>query len=484
VRVCKHYVPWKLLFLVIAEMAIIIGSVYVSLMIQYLEGNHKFIKFYSSYRNFIAITLLTFITFYIADLYDISIFRRKTEFFIKIILCYIFIYFSIVSINYLIIELGFNGLEYILYVIISFPTIILFRIFYHWFINGKNLREKVLIIGSTDISWRISQELTSGNNPGFEILGCVAEETGALVKVVPGGRVLGSIKDLQRITQETRPDVVVVALSERRGALPVQEILDCKLQGVRVEDWPTFYEKLTGKIVIQNLRPSWLIFADGFTRNRLTRTVKRLVDTLLAILGLCISLPLMICIAILTKLDSAGPVIFRQERVGENGKTYTLCKFRTMVADAEQQSGPMWSQTSDPRVTKLGKILRRTGMDELPQMFNVLKGDMSFVGPRPERPHFVAELQQHIPYYAQRLVVKPGITGWAQVRYGYGATIEDAVEKLQYDLYYIKNMSVFLDLLIILSTIHKVLFAKVAVQNVAQGPSLPQTPLVARAPQE
>jgi len=188
-------------------------------------------------------------------------------------------------------------------------------------------------------------------------------------------------------------------------------------------------------------------------------------------LGLCFSLPLMALIGLLTKLDSAGPVFFRQERVGENGRIFTLFKFRTMVADAEKDTGPVWAQNADPRVTRLGRVLRRTGMDEIPQLFNVLQGDMSFVGPRPERPHFVAELQEKIPYYSQRLAVKPGITGWAQVRYGYGATIEDAVEKLQYDLYYIKNMSIFLDLLIVLSTIHKVLFARVAVQTSPEGES-------------
>jgi lipopolysaccharide/colanic/teichoic acid biosynthesis glycosyltransferase len=173
-------------------------------------------------------------------------------------------------------------------------------------------------------------------------------------------------------------------------------------------------------------------------------------------------------IAVLTKLDSYGPVFFRQERVGENGRLFTLYKFRTMVQDAEKETGPVWAQDTDPRTTRLGKILRRTGLDEIPQMFNVLIGDMSFVGPRPERPHFVAELQEKIPYYSQRLVVKPGITGWAQVRYGYGATVEDAIEKLQFDLYYIKNMSFFLDMLIILSTAHKVLFAKVALQTNAK----------------
>jgi exopolysaccharide biosynthesis polyprenyl glycosylphosphotransferase len=241
------------------------------------------------------------------------------------------------------------------------------------------------------------------------------------------------------------------------------------LQGVRVEDWPTFYEKLTGKIVIKNLRPSWIIFADGFTRNNITEAIKRLIDVLLAILGLCFSFPLMIIISVLTKIDSAGPIFFRQERVGKNGKIFTLIKFRTMVADAEKHTGPVWAQNSDPRVTRLGKLLRRTGMDEIPQLFNVLKGDMSFVGPRPERPHFVAELQDKIPYYSQRLAVRPGVTGWAQVRYGYGATVEDAIEKLEYDLYYIKNMSTFLDFLIILSTMHKVIFAKVSVQTGTEG---------------
>jgi len=181
---------------------------------------------------------------------------------------------------------------------------------------------------------------------------------------------------------------------------------------------------------------------------------------------------LMVCLSLLIKLDSRGPIFFRQERLGEHGKGFTLYKFRTMITDAEKDTGPVWAQQTDPRVTRLGSILRRTGMDEIPQLFNVLKGDMSLVGPRPERPHFVAELQEKLPYYSQRLTVKPGVTGWAQVRYGYGATVEDALEKLQYDLYYIKNMSFFLDFLIVLSTLHKVLFAKVAVRTESATPPL------------
>jgi sugar transferase (PEP-CTERM system associated) len=465
--------------LVIAEVVIIFGSVYAGQAISSFNS-----LFEPVYPKALVIVFVTITTFYVANLYDLRFLRRKRELLARIIPCYCVIAFVVAGLGFTIPYLRLSREEYILSFAFSFPAIIVFRIIYYLAINVRRLREKVLILGATNIARRILKELKSGHNPGFEVLGCVAEGGSDHSKEALGCRILGSIRDLQWITRETRPDVVVVALSERRGTFPAQEILGCKLQGVRVEDWPTFYEKLTGKILIQNLRPSWLIFADGFTRNRLMRAVKRVVDTLLAVVGLCVSLPLMVCIAILTKLDSVGPVFFKQERVGENGKIFTLYKFRTMVADAEERSGPVWSQTSDPRVTRLGRILRRTGMDEIPQLLNVLKGDMSFVGPRPERPHFVAELQKRIPYYPQRLVVKPGITGWAQVRYGYGATLEDAIEKLQYDLYYIKNMSIFLDLLIILSTVHKVLFAKVAVEAVAEGGSSTPTPQTAGDPSD
>jgi sugar transferase (PEP-CTERM system associated) len=417
----------------------------------------------------ITIVFINVITLYVGNLYDIGLYKRKRELLARIIPCLFFIYSIIAICIFIFPYMEISRRSYILYLTIFTPSIILFRILYYWILNIKKLQEKILILGVNAISLRISRELKSGESPGFEVLGLVAEDSVGFLDEAQNHKILGTLKDLERITSEYRPDIVIVALSERRGAFPSKDILYWKLQGIRVEDWPTFYEKLTGKIVVQNLRPSWLIFADGFTRNRLTRTIKRLIDTLLAVLGLCVSLPLMVLIGLLTKLDSAGPVFFRQERVGENGRIFTLFKFRTMVADAEKDTGPVWAQNADPRVTRLGRVLRRTGMDEIPQLFNVLKGDMSFVGPRPERPHFVAELQEKIPYYAQRLVVKPGITGWAQVRYGYGATIEDAVEKLQYDLYYIKNMSMFLDLLIVLSTIHKVLFARVAVQTSPEG---------------
>src|SRR3989454_2594445 len=434
IRICKHYIHWNLAFLVIAESMIVFGSVYAgSIIKRFFDFQPILTGVDYTYSKALVIALVTIITFYIVHLYNSRLHLRRSEFFAKFSMCLVIIFFIVASINFVMPSLQLYSMDYLSSLIVFVPAIICFRFLYYWAIN--NSKEKVIILGVNDIARNIAQELAEGSSHGFEVQGLIAENFISTDDVLDCS-VLGGIQELARIVQDRKPSVVVVALSERRGMFPYKEILDCKLQGIRVEDWPTFYEKLTGKIIIHNLRPSWLIFADGFTRNSLTRSLKRLTDIVLAAVGLCIALPMIALVAILTKLDSYGPVFFRQERVGENGRIFTLYKFRTMVKDAEKETGPVWAQETDPRTTRLGKILRRTGLDELPQMFNVLIGDMSFVGPRPERPHFVAELQEEIPYYAQRLVVKPGITGWAQVRYGYGATVEDAIEKLQFDLYY------------------------------------------------
>lgn len=460
-RIFKHYIPLALISLFLFESIILAVSIFLSQYYSYKLHD----SFAYRIHHYIVIISIVSISFYVGNIYDLRCLRSKREIICSVFIYHISSYLIIASANFLFPFLSIDRIVFFMSLVLSFLAFVSFRIIYSWFLNIEKLQEKVLIIGNTDIAGKISHALQTDSCIGYRVLGCLTEGGSHGERNPSALRILGDISRLPAIVAETNPEVVVIALSERRGAFPVQEILECKLRGIRVEDWPAFYERVTGKILIQNLRPSWLIFADGFTRNHLAQSFKRLIDTLLAAIGLCVSLPLIGCIFILTKLDSSGPVIYRQERVGENGKVFSLCKFRTMIADAEKASGPVWSATVDPRVTRLGKILRRTGMDEIPQLFNVLRGDMSFVGPRPERPHFVAELQRNIPFYAQRLAVKPGITGWAQVRYGYGSTINDAIEKLQYDLYYIKNMSFFLDLLIILSTVHKVLFAQVAVQD-------------------
>jgi sugar transferase (PEP-CTERM system associated) len=252
-------------------------------------------------------------------------------------------------------------------------------------------------------------------------------------------------------------DRVVIAFDDSRGKLPIDDLLQCKFSGIRIEDGLSFYEHLTGKVHLDALKPSWLIFSDGFRRPRAPVVLKRIADIVGSLLGLLIVAPIAAVLGVLIKLDSPGPVLYRQERVGEGGRSFMLVKFRSMRHDAEADTGPVWAMDDDHRVTRVGKWLRKFRLDELPQMVNVLRGEMSFVGPRPERPWFVAHLKQSIPYYNLRHAVKPGITGWAQVRYQYGASVQETFEKLQYDFFYIKNMSVVLDLTILVETIKTVI---------------------------
>ena len=273
-------------------------------------------------------------------------------------------------------------------------------------------------------------------------------------------RILGNYAQLQDIVERENIDKVVVALSDCRGKLPMETLLACKLQGVEVEEGATFYEQDCNKIMLENLRPSWLVFSQGFSISPHLCFLKRLADILLSVLGLVLAAPLMIFVAILIKIDSPGSVFYRQQRIGQQGKCFTLIKFRSMRDDAEAVTGPIFADKDDIRITRVGRLLRTTRVDELPQLLNVLRGEMSFVGPRPERPFFVEQFAKEIPYYTQRLSVKPGITGWAQVCYPYGATIEDAMEKLRLDLYYIKNMSLLLDLCIMMKTLKIIVLGK------------------------
>lgn len=263
-----------------------------------------------------------------------------------------------------------------------------------------------------------------------------------------------------RLAQNFMADQVVVSLGERRGVFPVEELLNCKLAGIEVVDAPTFYERATHKMLIENITPSWFIFSHGFKVTWLLRLCKRMLDIAASFLGLMVFLPLIPFIILAIKLDSPGPILFRQVRVGQGDRPFMLMKFRSMRQDAESRTGAVWSQENDPRITRVGNVLRRSRLDEIPQLLNILKGDMSLVGPRPERPEFVGELKKRIPYYSERHYVKPGLTGWAQVCYPYGSSVEDAIEKLRYDLYYIKNISILLDFYIILKTFGVVLLGK------------------------
>jgi sugar transferase (PEP-CTERM system associated) len=271
------------------------------------------------------------------------------------------------------------------------------------------------------------------------------------------GRLIGGIGDIPGIVRARNIDRVVVSLSDARGTLPMDALLEMKMSGVRFDYLASIYERYTGKIAVENLRPSWLIFSAGFRTTPRVLAVKRSIDVVVASVGLIIALPIMALVAAAVKATSTGPALYHQRRVGERGSTFLVYKFRSMRADAERTSGAVWSRSGDDRVTPVGRWIRATRLDELPQLWNILRGDMSIVGPRPERPEFIQQLSDEIPYYNQRHMVKPGLTGWAQVRYPYGSSVEDAMQKLQYDLFYIKHISLSMDAWIVLCTVKTVL---------------------------
>jgi sugar transferase (PEP-CTERM system associated) len=343
---------------------------------------------------------------------------------------------------------------------IAFAALLAWRFFYYWALKQESFVENVLILGTGSAAVGLARELLGHRSEGFRVVGFLSREPADVGKSLFNPSVVGTYEDLLETAERFNVHSVVVALDDQRGVLPLSELLTCKLRGIHVAQATEFFESLTGQLPVRNLRPSAIIFSQGFRKSRFFMTTRRALEFALALVGLVIVAPILLLAAIAIVLESGFPVLFRQERVGQHGRTFTLLKLRTMRQDAEK-NGAVWASAGgDPRVTRIGKLLRTSRIDEFPQLVNVLRGDMSFVGPRPERPVFVEELQAHIPYYGERHSVKPGITGWAQVRHGYTSTIEESEAKLRYDLYYIKNMSFWLDLQILLDTFKVIAFGR------------------------
>ena len=338
-------------------------------------------------------------------------------------------------------------------------SVVTWRVSFEWFAKQVGPRERLLLVGTSPAALALARELEQRKNLGVEVIGFVDIDPDHHDRR-PNARVVGNIEDIPAIVANRSVDRVVVNLSDARGQLPMNTLLDMKLKGVTFDHLASVYEEYTGKIAVENLRPSWLIFSTGFRKPPSLVAMKRVVDVSAAGVGMVLAAPLMLAVATLIKLVSRGPALYRQQRVGEHGQVFTLYKFRSMRTDAEANTGAVWARDNDDRIIPGGKFIRKTRLDELPQLWNVLRGNMSFVGPRPERPEFVGELTRAIPFYGQRHVVKPGITGWAQVRYSYGSTVDDAMEKLQYDLFYIKNLTVALDLFIIFLTVKTVILRR------------------------
>jgi sugar transferase (PEP-CTERM system associated) len=336
---------------------------------------------------------------------------------------------------------------------------LIIRMIYQKILTIQRVNKNILIIGCGALAGEITQEIENQKNIGYNVIGFITNEPDRIGKRVYNKPILGDPSQIMEIVNDKKVDQIIVALDERRGGFPLMQLLECKVQGLIIKPGVEFYERLTGRLKIKHLVPSTMIFSKGFKKSALQLALKRFTELIMSICGLIILAPLMLIIALLIKLESRGPVFYRQERVGEYGKSFELIKFRSMYIDAEAD-GPVWAKENDKRVTRVGKWLRKLRLDEIPQMINVIKGNMSFVGPRPERPHFVNILRREIPFYDQRLSVKPGITGWAQIMYVYAGSKEETLEKMTYDLFYIKNMSLFLDFYIIYKTIMVVFFGK------------------------
>jgi len=335
--------------------------------------------------------------------------------------------------------------------------VMLWRWAYYSVLRKRMFVQNILVLGTGSFASNIAKEIEGTHDSAHKIINFIGDtEVSFNPHHVPVSK---KIPDMASYCHEHGIDQIILALDDRRKKTPTKELLACKLDGISVKQGVDFYETVTGKFPVERIDPSAIFFSDGFTQGRWTTVFKRVLDICLSILGIIISLPISIISAVIIKLESPGPVFYLQERVGKRGQTFNVIKFRSMGQDAEK-NGAVWAMQNDTRVTRFGGLIRKIRIDEIPQLFNVLTGEMSFVGPRPERPVFVAELSEKIPFYAIRHNVKPGITGWAQVCYPYGASVEDALRKLEYDLYYMKNISIFMDLMIIFKTIKTVLFHK------------------------
>jgi len=446
-----------------ASLLLLIGDALLSVVGVYAACLVRFESLGDAYASAPGLTRLvvfaaaTVITSYLAELYDVDNQQKSRELIVRILiamtLCFLVLTSIYYSVHFLMIGRGLLLLSLGFFSVFQF----LLHTVYGHLMRASGFARRVLVLGTGPLAKKIGDLIVSTNH--HHVLKGYVNLTGESAQV-PHEAIVGNGSGLVKTVKENRAQKLVVSLSERRGFFPVKDVLDCKFSGIEVIDAPSFYEEITGKLLVENITPSWFIFSNGFRITAIKRVHKRIFDMTLSLLLLILTLPLLPIIALFIKIDSQGPAFFRQVRVGELEKEFVLYKFRTMRSDAENGTGAVWAQKNDSRVTRFGKFLRKTRIDELPQLYNVLKGDMSFVGPRPERPEFVSELKKIIPYYSERHFVKPGATGWAQIRYPYGASVEDALEKLRHDLYYIKNISLFLDMMIFVETIKVMLFGR------------------------
>ncbi len=405
----------------------------------------------------LIVTLIFQLCLYYFDLYDLSIITGIADNLTRITQAFGFGCIALGLLYYLFPVVIISTRVFLSAFFAICASITLWRFLYFWVLERKLFTQPIAVVGTGNFAKTIVDTVEGKQDSGYKIVA----KTGLQGDLTASQTLSPSQdnQDLRDLCLTKGVEKIVLALDERRGQLSMHDLISYKFMGIEIVDGVAFYEDLTGKMPVERINPSWFLFSNGFHVTRLTTKTKRLLDVLISLFGLVVSLPISILSAIIIKCESPGPVFYRQKRVGQHGEIFEVVKFRSMCQDAEKD-GAVWAVQDDNRVTRFGAIMRKTRIDEIPQMYNVLRGDMSFVGPRPERPIFVRELAKTIPFYSIRHVVKPGITGWAQVCYRYGASEEDALRKLEYDLFYLKNLSLSFDLFIIFQTVKIVLFQR------------------------
>lgn len=457
-RFFKHLYTIRNIFFISAEASFIFLAVIASTFIL-LGPSIDFFDKWLILKGFI-VSFVCIACLYYNGVYDISATQNYSELSIRLMQAFgaalIFLAGIYAFFQDMMICRGF----FLIYLPIAMGLIGLWRYLYLMVLKKGLFNDKIMLLGSSEVSQGIVSSIHDQIDCGYSLIAVVEEhgKEGSLKIESTDVIKLSGYDSLFRKAVSTGVDKIIVSIKERRGSFPLDELLKCRVEGLEIIDGNSFYEMLTGKLIVSSTNPTWFIFSEGFKKSFVKTMFKRIEDIVASLILLTVLSWVIVITALLIKIESKGPVLFSQERLGRRKKPYRIYKFRSMRQDAEKDSGPVWAKKDDDRITRVGHFIRKWRVDEIPQLWNVLKGDMSLVGPRPERDHFVNMLSEKIPYYSERFSVKPGLTGWAQVCYGYGDSVEDAIEKLNYDLFYIKNLSLFMDVVIIFRTVKTVIF--------------------------
>lgn len=451
----------RTVLLILAEAMLLFGGMIVAVYVRLgtLDADHELIEKHGFYKAALA-TVFCLSAFYLYDLYDFVIMHDRRELVLRLIQALGLAWMALALAFYAIPTLMIGRGVSLIALPLALALMVGWRLSIHWLLGHPHIGERILIVGSGEMAVETAREALERRDAGYRIIGFTDNDPNLLGKSLINPRVIGLTNNLVEIVKRENVDRIVVAMGERRGQFPVEQLLQLSLSGnVFIEECATFYERVTGRVHLGMMRPSLMIFSGRGRQAKLNAFVRVAMHRVVAFIGAILSLPIALLTALLIKLESKGPVLYKQERVGRNGHPFMVMKFRSMRVDAEKD-GPVWAQTGDDRTTRVGRVIRRIRVDEIPQFWNILRGDMNFVGPRPERPHFIKQLAEEIPYYEQRHLIAPGLTGWAQIKYPYGASVEDARQKLQYDLYYIKNQSLLLDAAILFETVKTIIFSR------------------------